>query len=84
MIETRDKAGHRIYISYTEDCEYNEGGFYCEVYADEDGDNKIDDFCVHTDDCNCEDYDAVEEYIAHYYDDEVLDMDFDFDGFPIS
>ena len=36
MITTKDKAGQTVYITYIEDCGENEGGYYCEVYADED------------------------------------------------
>jgi hypothetical protein len=78
MIETKDKLGQAIYISYVDDCEENEGGFYCETYSDEWGDNKIDDFCIHTDDCDCQNYDEVEEFIRHYYDDEELDLNWNF------
>ena len=80
MVEAKDKAGQTIYINHTPDCEYNEGGYYCETYSDEDCDHKIDDFCIHTDDCDCEDEGAVLEYMSHYYDDEVLDLNFDFDN----
>lgn len=31
------------------DCEPNEGGYYCQVYADEDYGDQIDDFCIHPD-----------------------------------
>ena len=87
MVETQDKAGQTIYITYIPDCEYNEGGYYCETYSDENFDNKIDDFCIHPDDIPGlenmtwqEEEKAIEEYIAHYYDDEVLDLNWDFDA----
>ena len=78
MIETKDKAGQTIYITYINDCAENEGGFYCETYSDDNCDNKIDDFCVHPDDCDCRNYDEVEDYIRHYYDNEVLDLNWIF------
>ena len=34
-----------LYVSATPDCEPNEGGYYCQVYADEDYGDQIDDFC---------------------------------------
>lgn len=36
-----------LYVSATPDCEPNEGGYYCQVYADEDYGDQIDDFCIH-------------------------------------
>lgn len=33
-----------LYVSATPDCEPNEGGYYCQVYADEDYGDQIDDF----------------------------------------
>ena len=79
MVEATDKAGQKVYITYVSDCEYNAGGFYCETYSDPDYDHKIDDFCVHADDCDCNNLSAVEEYIRHYYDNEELDLNFNFD-----
>lgn len=38
-----------LYVSATPDCEPNEGGYYCQVYADEDYGDQIDDFCIHPD-----------------------------------
>ena len=36
-----------LYISTTPDCGPNEGGYYCQVYEDEEMANQIDDFCIH-------------------------------------
>jgi len=38
-----------VYISLTPDCGPNEGGYYCQVYKDEDMNCQIDDFCIHSD-----------------------------------
>ena len=38
-----------LYVSATPECEPNEGGYYCQVYADEDYGDQIDDFCIHPD-----------------------------------
>ena len=35
------------YISLTPDCGPNEGGYYCQVYQDQDYSEQIDDFCIH-------------------------------------
>ena len=53
----------KVWISRTNDCDENEGGYYCQVYSDEDMDYQIDDFCIHVDDCNCEDEEEVEKFI---------------------
>ena len=37
------------YISLTPDCDPNEGGYYCQVYEDQDYSEEIDDFCIHPD-----------------------------------
>ncbi len=36
-----------VYISTTDDCGENLGGYYCQVYADEEMSYEIDDFCIH-------------------------------------
>lgn len=38
-----------LYISTTEDCGENLGGYYCQVYVDEGMSDEIDDFCIHPD-----------------------------------
>lgn len=84
----RDKAGHIVYVTTTPDCEDNPDGFYCETYSDEECDHKIDDFVIRPEDIpgfyqmtQEERSKAIDDYIASYYLDEVLDLDFDFDGF---
>ena len=82
MVRAKDKAGHKIYITYINDCEYNKGGFYCEVYSDRNCDHKIDDFCVHPGDFEPyfgdDFYERLEDYIRHHYDDMVLDLNYNF------
>ena len=36
-----------FYISTTPDVGTNQGGYYCQVYDDEDMTNQVDDFCIH-------------------------------------
>lgn len=55
-----------IWISMTPDCGENKGGYYCQTYSDEEMDNQIDDFCIHTDDCNCNNQEDVENFIKRY------------------
>ena len=56
----------KVYIHYIEDCDVNKGGYYCEVYDTEEMDNRIDYFCVHTDDCDCNNAEEVEKFIRLY------------------
>lgn len=66
MVEATDKLGQTVYVSYIDDCCENEGGYWCQVYCDDFLDYEIDDFCIHPEDCDCSDVDAVEEYIRAY------------------
>lgn len=74
----KDKKGQWVYVSYVPDCEPNEGGIYCETYVNELMDKKIDDFCIHRDDCDCSSVCAVEQHIADYYKDIELDLNYNF------
>lgn len=56
----------KVWIHAIADCDENEGGYYCMVYSDEDLNNQIDDFCIHPEDCDCENEDEVEEFIKSY------------------
>ena len=47
MIGNMEYKGY--YISTTPDVGPNQGGYYCQVYDDEDMTNQIDDFCIHPD-----------------------------------
>lgn len=73
----KDKAGHRVYVTYIEDCEPNKGGYYCETYTDDFCGRKIDDFCIHEGDCELTEK-GIREYIKNYYKDEVLDLNYTF------
>ena len=37
------------YITTCDDIAENEGGLYCQVYADENCGKEVDDFCIHAD-----------------------------------
>ena len=87
MVTTKDKAGQTVYITSTPDCEDNKDGFYCETYSDEECDHKIDDFCVHPEDIPRykemslqEQEIAADEFMAHYYDNMILDLTSSFDA----
>ena len=49
MVSTHDKNGNPIYISFTDDCGENEGGYYCEIYKGifDLMDESVDYFVVH-------------------------------------
>ena len=65
MIEARTAKGTMVWVSYIPDCGSNVGGFYVEIYLDEYGD-RYDDFCIHPEDCDCADWDAVERFAREY------------------
>ena len=55
-----------LWISRIEDCDENEGGYFCQVYADSDMQYEIDAFCICPDMCDCTDEKEIEKYIAEY------------------
>ncbi len=38
----------KVYVSITDDVGENEGGYFCQVYADQDMEHQLDYFCVHS------------------------------------
>lgn len=72
MLEAISKDGHKVYLAFVPDCEENEGGYFVEVYENEDicTCDYFDYFCIHTDDCDCTNYDEVEKYAVKYVADE--------------
>lgn len=52
MITVQTKNGVNLYITLTADCGENTGGYYCEVYLNEDdlGVFEFDNFVIHNDD----------------------------------
>ena len=64
-MEAVTKKGTRVYLAFVDDCEDNEGGYFVEIYLHEDGD-RFDYFCIHPEDCDCSDVDAVERYAIEY------------------
>ena len=62
MISARTKNGTKVYVSLCDDLGENKGGYYCEVYLDEDSDS-IDNFVIHAD--WLEDY-TIEECVNAY------------------
>lgn len=72
MIECTSKNGVKVYVTRTYDVEPNTGGFYCEVYLDNNCDHKVDDFCISADVVNL---DLDELYIEKYIRDTVITVE---------
>lgn len=72
MIECTSKNGVKVYVTRTYDVEPNIGGFYCEVYLDENCDHKVDDFCISADVVNL---DLDELYIERHIRETVITVD---------
>ena len=53
MIEVTTKNGVKLYISLCDDCFPNVGGYYCDVYLDEDMEQECDNFVIHKEDLDC-------------------------------
>lgn len=66
MIQATTKKGLDVWVAFNPDCEYNTGGFYCEIWENQDMDCLLDDFCIHPGDCDCQDEAAVERYAKDY------------------
>lgn len=61
VVQVRTKNGVSLLISLTDDCGENVGGYFCQVYLDENCAFEIDNFVIHRDDNRtieecCEDY----------------------------
>ena len=52
MIKEYTKNGVELFISLCDDCFPNEGGYYCEVFLDEDCIEEYDNFVIHKEDLN--------------------------------
>lgn len=68
MVIAFDKKCNKVFVTLTDDCGENKGGYFCQVYADENFENEIDFFTLHHEDCkNLNQYqidEMVEEVIA--------------------
>ena len=72
MIECTSKNGVKVYVTRTNDVEPNIGGFYCEVYLDDNCDHKVDDFCISADVVNL---DLDQLYIEKHIRDTVITVE---------
>ena len=53
MIKATTKNGVELFITLCDDCDENKGGYYCEVYLDEDMEEDFDNFVIHKEDLDC-------------------------------
>ena len=53
MYKVYTKNGVALFISLCDDVEPNKGGYYCEVYLDEDGITEFGNFVIHKEDLDC-------------------------------
>lgn len=58
--------GTKVCLCFVDDCEDNEGGFFVEVYEYPGTGDYFDYFCIHKEDCDCKDMNAVEEFAKKY------------------
>jgi hypothetical protein len=65
MITAKTQKGTRVWVSLVDDVEPNDGGFYCEIYLSQYGD-RYDDFCIHPEDCDCQNDKEVAKYVRKY------------------
>lgn len=72
MIECTSKNGVKVYVTRTYDVEPNIGGFYCEVYLDDNCDHKVDDFCISA---NVVNLDLDDLYIERHIRDTVITVE---------
>ena len=68
MVTARTLKGAQVYVTFYPDCEENVGGYYCQVYTDENCISEIDNFMVHVKDIadKKDPYAAVEELAREY------------------
>lgn len=66
MIQGTTKKGTPVWVTTTPDVKPNEGGLYCEVYLDENTDDRFDYFCLYADEvANHNEDELVKEYIEN-------------------
>lgn len=48
MLQVPINEEQSVFVAFVDDCDINEGGFYCEIYNELD--EKVDDFVIHKED----------------------------------
>lgn len=56
-----------LYITFCDDCDKNIGGYFCQIYNDENLENEIDNFVIPKDECYG-DLSKAEEFAKDYID----------------
>lgn len=65
MITAKTKRGTIVYVTSTEDCDENKGGLYCQIYADPELNNELDNFCIHKEELEQSTFNQLaREYVA--------------------
>lgn len=78
MIKVLTRNGVELFITLCDDCDENKGGYFCQVYLDEDCSEDYDYFVIHKEDLDCfEDKDeciqiSCEEYAKGFDDAPIL------------
>lgn len=65
MIKAKTGKGTTVFLALIPDVGPNKGGYYVEIYLGRYSD-RLDDFCIHPEDCDCTDTDKVEKYAKEY------------------
>jgi hypothetical protein len=53
MIKVLTRNGVELFITLCDDCDENKGGYFCQVYLDEDCSEDYDYFVIHKEDLDC-------------------------------
>ena len=62
----KTKSGTLLYFDVREDHDENYNGYFVEVYTDINFKHRLDYFSVHPEDCDCNDEDAVYDYVRKH------------------
>lgn len=65
MIKARTALGTDVWVSLTNDCGMNQGGYYCVVYLDDSFNSEVDNFVIQADDLIWT-YTTVEDAVYDY------------------
>ena len=72
MQKVTTKNGNTYYVTFTDDCYDNVGGYYCQVYKDEDLEEKIGFFILHK--RHIDEY-GIDELVKDYVEDFDVEID---------
>lgn len=72
MQKVTTKNGNTYYVTFTDDCEDNVGGYFCQVYKDEDLEEEIGFFVLHK--RHIDEY-GIDELVQDYVEDFDVEID---------